>query len=110
MKNKNISEILMKLPFGMVQTELQISDRKCVIFTCKHEIIDNFRKKSGIFGALQRRNFVKRKNKNDDRVCRVSTHLYMKFEGDRSTIGGKSTQERPIYIDFSLFLTFGPPL
>ena len=63
LKNKNIPEILGKLPFGTVQTELQISYRKCVIFTCKHESIDNFWKKSGIFGALQRRNLVKTKTK-----------------------------------------------
>ena len=76
----------------MVQTELQISDRKCVIFTCKHEIIDDFRKKSGIFGPLQRRNLVKRKNKKYDDVCRVSSHLYIKFEGDGSKNAGDIEQ------------------
>ena len=76
LENKNIYEILRKLPFGTAQTELEISDQKWMIFTCKHESIDNFRNKMGIFVALQRQNLVKRITKTIIAFA-VSTLIYI---------------------------------
>ena len=40
-----------------------------------------------VFRRVATSELSKKNNKNYHRVCRVNTHLYMKFEDDRSTIG-----------------------